>query len=114
MNFNIADLYQEEFKNNQITCRVKYNGKTFLKDTNLADGTRVYNYYRGFLAWKINGQQDISIVEGDDEDDTPEWLMLSEEHASMSKLDILLKDCPAQYANENGTPFIIRDFTYEK
>lgn len=78
----------------------------FLKDTNLADGTRVYNYYRGFLAWKINGKKDISIVEGDDEDDIPEWLVLSSDYASMSKLDILLQDCPAQYANENGTPFV--------
>lgn len=77
-----------------------------LKDTTLADGTRVYNYYRGFLAWKIDGKKDISIVEGDDEDDLPDWLILDEEHASMSKLDILLQDCPAQYANENGTPFV--------
>ena len=78
----------------------------FLKDTVLSDGTRVYNYYRGFLTWKINGKKDISIVEGDDDDELPDWLNLTEEYASTSKLDILLKDCQAQYANENGTPFL--------
>ena len=78
----------------------------FVKDTTLEDGTRVYNYYRGFLAWKINGKKDISIVEGDDEDDLPDWLDLNENNASMSNLDILLQDCPAQYANEQGTPFV--------
>lgn len=80
--------------------------KEFLKDTKLADGTRVLNYYRGFLKWKVNGKKDISIVEGTDENDIPDWLNLTEEFAKESKLDILLKDCMAQYANESGTPFM--------
>ena len=76
-----------------------------LKDTKLADGTRVTNYYRGFLSWKINGKKDISIVEGSD-DELPGWLILNDEYSHMSKLDILLRDCPAQYANEHGVPFL--------
>ena len=83
--------------------------KEFLKDTKMDDGSRVFNYYRGFLSWKIDGKKDISIIEGDDEDDIskiPDWLILGEEYANMSKLDILLKDCPAQYANSDGTPFV--------
>ena len=79
--------------------------KEFLKDTKLADGSRVTNYYRGFLSWKINGKKDISIVEGSD-DDLPGWLVLRDDYSNMSKLDILLRDCPAQYANEHGVPFL--------
>lgn len=78
----------------------------FLKDTKLQDGSRVINYYRGFLSWKIDGKNDISVVEGPKEDGLPPWLKLTEDAALMSVLDAKLKDCPAQYANEDGVPFL--------
>lgn len=78
----------------------------FLKDTRLADGTRAFNYYKGFLSWKVDGNTDVSIVEGTDDVDIPSWLDLTEANAEHSLLDDILADCPAQYANEDGTPFI--------
>lgn len=78
----------------------------FIKDTRLTDGSRALNYYKGFLSWKIDGKKDISIIVGSDEDDIPPWLQLSTEAGLQSILDQELRDCPAQYANENGTPFI--------
>lgn len=78
----------------------------FIKDTKLQDGTRVLNYYKGFLSWKIDGKKDVSITEGSDDSDIPPWLQLSTDAALQSILDNELRDCPAQYANEKGTPFI--------
>ena len=85
----------------------------FISDTHLPDGTRVRNYYRGFLAWKVDGNKDITIIESDETEnddyktiDIPSWLHLDEESASACILDKELQDCPAQYANESGTPFI--------
>lgn len=78
--------------------------KEFIPNTTV-NGTHVYNYYRDFLAWKIDGKKDIRIVD-DDSNDIPPWLQLNEEDALSSILDKELKDCPAQYANEQGTPFI--------
>ena len=68
------------------------------------DGEHVYNYYRGFLNWKIDGKNDIRVVEGPSYDVAP-WLQLTTEAALTSLLDICLKDCKAQYANEDGVPF---------
>lgn len=81
----------------------------FIPDTKLKDGTRIKNYYRGFLSWKVDGKKDITMI-ADDGDifdfEPPPWLQLSEEAALDSILDAELRDCPAQYANETGTPFI--------
>lgn len=82
----------------------------FIADTRLVDGTRVKNYYKGFLSWKVDGKKDITIVLGDDGKSSdfsiPPWLQLDENAALASILDNELRDCPAQYANEQGTPFI--------
>lgn len=81
----------------------------FIPDTTLAIGGRVKNYYKGFLSWKVDGKKDITIVLDDGSDDifeVPPWLQLNEDAALNSILDNELRDCPAQYANEKGTPFI--------
>ena len=82
----------------------------FVSDTRLADGTRVKNLYKGFLSWKVDGKKDITIVLNDGTDDNkfdiPPWLQLNEEASLNSILDAELRDCPAQYANEQGTPFV--------
>lgn len=77
-------------------------------DTTLPDGTRVKNFYKGFLSWKVDGKKDITVLVGDDDNnfEIPPWLQLNEEAALNSILDNELRDCPAQYANEQGTPFI--------
>ena len=79
----------------------------FVPDTTV-DGNHVHNYYRGFLSWKIDGKKDIRVVDDAEEsmDDIPPWLKLDEESGLNSILDKELRDCPAQYANEQGTPFV--------
>ena len=81
--------------------------KEFIPNTTV-DGTHVYNYYRDFLSWKIDGKKDIRVIDDSDDimDSIPPWLKLDEEFGSASILDRELRDCPAQYANEQGTPFI--------
>ena len=78
----------------------------FIPNTTV-NGTHVYNYYRDFLSWKIDGKKDIRIIDDENiQDSLPPWLQLTTDCASASILDAALKDCPAQYANEQGTPFI--------
>lgn len=85
--------------------------KTFIPDKHDSDGKHVRNVYSGFLAWKIDGKRDVRIDESEKSDDglpideLPDWLYLTE-NSGKSKLDELLANCPAQYANESGTPFI--------
>lgn len=63
----------------------------------LADGTRVRNYYNIF---------DVGKFEQVDEAATDEKQSLIEfKDAADSIFDKECADCPAQYANENGTPF---------
>ena len=77
----------------------------FIPSTTI-DGVHVNNYYRGFLNWKIDGKRDIRVVEGEkEEDDIPPWLQLSMDAGLNSLLDDELRDCLAQYANEEGVPF---------
>ena len=81
-----------------------------IPDTRLADGTRVKNFYKGFLSWKVDGKKDITVLlneDGESSDfEVPPWLQLSDDAALNSILDNELRDCPAQYANEQGTPFV--------
>lgn len=60
------------------------------------DGTRVRSVYRGFRTEKFEvpkEEEKPKAAEG--------WIDLKEQK---SELDILLKDCPAQYANEDEKP----------
>ncbi len=79
--------------------------KEFIPNTTV-NGTHVYNYYREFLSWKIDGKKDIRIVDDEDTENVPPWLQLTDEAGLSSILDNELRDCPAQYANEQGTPFV--------
>lgn len=64
----------------------------------ISDGTRVRNYYSGFLKDKFLSK--ITSVPRQEEK-SKSWIDLKEQH---SKLDDLLADCPAQYADEDGKP----------
>ena len=33
--FDIAEFYNEEYQNNQVTCQIVFNGEIISKDTNL-------------------------------------------------------------------------------
>lgn len=79
--------------------------KEFIPNTTV-NGTHVYNYYRDFLSWKIDGKKDIRIIDDAEADNIPPWLQLTDEAGLSSILDNELRDCPAQYANEQGTPFV--------
>ena len=79
----------------------------FLDDTHI-DGSRVRNYYKGFLAWKIDSKKDQRIKEHADVDDGSvihSWLYLTKENAEHSIFDEMMRDAPAQYANDDGVPF---------
>lgn len=66
------------------------------------NGERVRSYYSGFKADKFkefaDPVQEPSPAEAEPQEN---WLELKEQH---SLFDDICKDCPAQYANENGTP----------
>lgn len=74
--------------------------KSYKERDTLDDGTRVRNRYLGFKYDAFN-KETSEPVSVQTHDDIPEWLQLSEQS---SKLDILLKDCPAQYATEDEKP----------
>lgn len=64
--------------------------------TQLEDGSRVRSYYSGFRLERFN-EYKKEVKKSPKES----WLTFSEQH---SILDDILTDCPAQYANEEGTP----------
>ncbi len=70
--------------------------KEFFDRTTLENGTRVWNYYRGFLTEKFEmpstaPKNDVSV---------PEFPM----DCTESLFDKEFADCPAQYATQAGTP----------
>lgn len=69
---------------------------TAFSDRGMLGGEEVRSVYTGFLAEKFES----TVGEGEPETHAPA-LILDEEH---SLLDEMLADCPAQYANEHGTP----------
>ena len=58
------------------------------------DGTRVRNYYKGFRTDKFEEPKH-------EEPQKKSWIIFSKQK---SLLDDVLADCPAQYANDSGTP----------
>ena len=66
----------------------------FKERATLTDGTRVRNYYTGFLTEKF---QVIDLADRP----APKQIEFKEQP---SLLDDILADCPAQYANSKGTP----------
>lgn len=69
--------------------------REFVERETMADGSRVRNYYKGFRSEKFE--------EGNKETNAFYLPLISLKDQS-SILDTLLADCPAQYANETGTP----------
>lgn len=70
--------------------------RNYEERTQLEDGSRVRSYYSGFRLERFN-EYKKEVKESPKES----WLTFSEQH---SILDDILADCPAQYANEEGTP----------
>lgn len=66
------------------------------------NGERVRSYYSGFKAEKFKEFADAPLG-GEEKKDPPpsSWIELKEQH---SLFNDICKDCPAQYATENGTP----------
>lgn len=70
----------------------------YVERYSIGDGTRVRNYYSGFLTEKFltklnNNSKPV--------EKSKSWIVLKEQH---SKLDDYLADCPAQYAGEDEKP----------
>ncbi len=66
------------------------------------NGERVRSYYSGFKADKFKEFADAPQGESVKNDPQPSsWIEFKEQH---SLFNDICKDCPAQYANENGTP----------
>ena len=101
---SIAWLWYDEYcKDAKLTypySRTKFKEelknyfKEFYERTVLEDGSRVRNYYSGFIFEKFESQEDIK-------EEKTSWIELKKQH---SLLDDVLADCPAQLANESGTP----------
>ena len=70
--------------------------RNYEERTQLEDGSRVRSYYSGFRLERFN-EYKKEVKESPKES----WLTFYEQH---SILDNILADCPAQYANEEGTP----------
>lgn len=66
----------------------------------LEDGTRVRSYYQGFRNEKFEEDREKD-EEKKEEDAAASWIVLKNQP---SLLDRQFADCPAQYANEAGTP----------
>ncbi len=69
----------------------------------MPDGMHVRNVYVGFIRDKLTTKTEIH-----ENEDIPKWLKL--ESYSYSVLDKLLKDCPAQYTKDDGTPRYAWDY----
>lgn len=67
---------------------------------NPVNGEKIRNYFAGFLAEKMDA------VDIEEEDAEEPLISLVEQRSS---LDEMLKDCPAQYAKEDGTPSMAWD-----
>ena len=66
------------------------------------NGERVRSYYSGFKYEKFKEFADAPSREMETKDSAPpSWIEFKEQH---SLFDDICKDCPAQYATENGTP----------
>ena len=66
------------------------------------NGERVRSYYSGFKADKFREFADAPVkAEEPAAEQAESWIEFKEQH---SLFDDICRDCPAQYANENGTP----------
>lgn len=82
-------IFKEELKNYFKDCHERYIDE---------NGTRIRNYYEGFLTDKFKYDQNkFEPVKKSKKS----WLDLKEQK---SKLDDILADCPAQYANTDEKP----------
>lgn len=81
----------------QLGNELKGYFKEFVRDGKKSDGSRVYNYYKGFKLSKM-GVEEHKEVAPETPDDIPEWLHLDK---TESLLDDILADMPAQYASED-------------
>ena len=70
--------------------------KEFYDRTTLENGTRVWNYYKGFLTDKFESQDTVKQPDISYDDFPME--------CTESLFDKEFADCPAQYATKNGTP----------
>lgn len=80
-------LFKEELKNYFHEYSERYS---------LSDGTRVRSYYSGFRKDKFEPVVEDKLSENNDI-----WLKFNSE---VSLFDEMCKECPAQYANDSGTP----------
>lgn len=73
-------------------------------DVTRVDGRQVRNYYRGFLGEKFGLKVERKEAKPEEkaEPENPEPVL--ELNETKSLLDEMLAECPAQYANESGTP----------
>lgn len=75
--------------------------KTFEERSYDEEGTRVRNYYSGFLTKKFEVVPDDFMNEPTDIPEKKSWL---EFDCTESILDKICADCPAQYATDDGKP----------
>lgn len=83
----------------------------FYLDTHDIEGKHVRNLYKGFRAWMVDSQDNAQIVASDANDDPdefelPDWLYLTEHPNGGCVLDDILANAPAQYATDDGIPFL--------
>ena len=76
--------------------------RDYKERVNTDSGERIRSYYSGFKVDKFPEFADPKPAEeGISEPPASSWVEFKEQH---SLLDDICAGCPAQYANENGTP----------
>lgn len=85
-------IFREEFK----TYWKKFDERSILDD-----GTRVRCYYSDFRTEKFESHRGKRATIKEDE---KSWIMFGRQPYSV--FDTLMQEAPAQYANEQGTPFV--------
>ena len=72
--------------------------REYKERVNTDSGERIRSYYSGFKTEKFEKKSTFGTIEPEK---TASWIDFKIQH---SVLDDICKDCPAQYAKENGTP----------
>lgn len=76
----------------------------FEENFNMEDGSRVRSYYSGFRNDKFGPEKPKKTKTVKTDKTTPDWLVMKDADGD-NVLNLYLANCPAQYANEEGTPY---------
>lgn len=83
------------FNRTKLKEELKYYYDEYLEETRLPDGSHIRKVFRGFNGKETFKPKEVKL------DSKTHWLDFT---STTSLLDDILKDCPAQYAKDDGSP----------